>query len=210
MSNAATTAAMMMAIVLIMDFPGEFARRAKLGPLVLDLDDIIRLRGGREGRLIGGKPPLQKLTARVPRVRHVNRERWNAINAFHQLKYRNAFNDDRKVRGNPAFDDAVDLIVEMNEIILCGDQEQIGLDQRHVEVPREIPSKCGFPDSVATVNCNNHTGRSSHGRCQGADDPRVTGEDSGHGAPKLKQKPELPERRASAPRFLALSSPALT
>src|SRR5258706_3145145 len=51
-----------------------------LGQLMLDLDGKVRLRGWRESRLVSGKSPFQAFIARMPWIRNVDGERWNAIN----------------------------------------------------------------------------------------------------------------------------------
>src|ERR1700693_1919590 len=124
---------------------------------MLNAHHDVRLRGWRKIGLICRKPALQGFTARLSRLRDVDGESRNAIDPFHQLKHCNAFNDYGKGRGNSTFDDAVDLIVEMNDVILRRNQEQIGLDQGYIEVPRKKPPKRGFSDTVATIDRDDHT-----------------------------------------------------
>jgi len=83
--------------------------------------------------------------------------------------------------GNPPFDDAIYLVVKVDQVILRGDQKQIGLDQGHIEIPRKIAPKCGLSNTIAAINSHNHTGKPSHDRCQGFHDPQVGGENGKQG-----------------------------
>jgi hypothetical protein len=119
------------------------------------------------------------------RVRNVDSKVRNTVNPLHQLKHGYTFNDYRTRRCNPSFDDAIHLVVEMDEVILCRDQKEIGLNQRHIEVPRKVTSKCGLSDTIATIDRDNHTRKPSHNRRQGFHDLQVAWKNSGQGGTYL-------------------------
>jgi hypothetical protein len=102
------------------------------------------------------------------------------MDPLHELKHRYSFNDNRTGRSDAALDNAIDLIVEMDEVISRGYQEQIGLDQRYVEVPRKVPPKRGFAYAVATIDRDNDTMRLSHDGRQRVHDQQIRGKDCGH------------------------------
>ena len=54
----------------------------------------------------------------------IDRERGSAMNPLHQLQHSDPFCDDRQGRSDPSFDDAIDLVIEMDQIIPSRDQEQ--------------------------------------------------------------------------------------
>src|ERR1700693_5439056 len=68
----------------------------------------------------------------------------------------------------------------MNEVISRGDEEQIGLDQRHIEVPRKIPPKRGFADPEATIDGHDDTRQSPQDWRQRVHDLQIGGKDFGH------------------------------
>jgi len=127
--------------------------------------------------LVFGQTSIHDYPARSPGARDINREIRGAIDSFHQLQHRHAFNDYGKGSRDATFDDAIDLVVKMEEVIPRGDQEQIGLDQCDIKVPRKIPPERGLANATAAVDCHNHTGQPSHDRRQCLYNLQVRGQD---------------------------------
>jgi hypothetical protein len=135
----------------------------------------------------------------MPGARHVNGEIWNTIEPLHQLQDGNALNDYGSRRRDPPFDDAIYLIVEMNQVILCGDHEQIGLDQRHVKIPRKVATQGGFSNAVAAVNGRNYTRQAAHGRGHRIHNLGVGWENARHPWPRCANLTTAAGRRAMLP-----------
>src|SRR3954447_18600195 len=59
-------------------------------------------------------------------VGDIEREIRHAVDSLHQLEHREALDDDGLRRRQAALDDSVDLIVEIEDVISRGYEEQIG------------------------------------------------------------------------------------
>ena len=90
------------------------------------------------------------------------------MDPFHQLEDRDSFGEDRKRCRNSTLDNAIDLIVEVNVVVPCGDQEQIRSDQRDIKRPGKIPSQRGLADTFSTIDRDDHTGEPAHDRSKGS------------------------------------------
>ena len=104
-----------------------------------------------------------------------------AVDPFHELKDRDALNDHRQRRCNTALDDAVDLVVKVNEIVLGRDHKKIGFDQRNVELPREISSERCLPHASAAIDRNDDARQTSQDWRERFDGLRVRRQYGGHG-----------------------------
>src|ERR1700682_917408 len=155
------------------------------GRSVLNVNHDVCDRRWGESCLIGGKPAIHDTTARLG-VGDVNREIRNPMDPLHELKHRNPLDDYRTGRRDATLDDAVDLIVEMNEVFSGRNEEQIGLDQRYIEVPRKIPPKRGFADAEAAIDGDDDTRQSPHDGRQQVHDLQIGGKDCGHDAPDAR------------------------
>jgi hypothetical protein len=153
-----------------------------MAPSVLDLNHQICNRRWGKSRLVGGEPPIHDFTARSQRVGDVNGKIRNPMDSLHELKNRNALDDDRARRRDAALDNAIDLIVEMNEMFSRGNEKQISLDQRDVEMPRKIPSERGFAYTEPAIDGNDNPGQVPHQRRQRFDDRWIGSEDFRQGA----------------------------
>ena len=146
---------------------------------MLNLHHHVRLLQRGISCFVCGKLLFQDSTTRMLRVRNVNGKIRNAINALHQLKHRYTFNDYGTGQCKPSFDDAIYLVVEMSEVILRRDQKKISLDQRHIEVPSKVTSKCGLSDTIATINRDDYARKPSHDPCQGLHDLQIAWKNGG-------------------------------
>jgi hypothetical protein len=67
----------------------------------------------------------------------------------------------------------------MGKVILRRDQKKISLDQRHIEVPSKVTSKCGLSDTIATINRDDYARKPSHDPCQGFHDLQIAWKNGG-------------------------------
>ena len=103
------------------------------------------------------------------------------MDPLHQLEDCDSFGDDRKGCRNSSLNYAIDLIVEVNVVVPCGDQEQIRFDQRHIKRPGKIPPQRGLADTLSTIDRDDHSRVPAHDRSKDLHDLRIAGKDGGHG-----------------------------
>ena len=159
---------------------GKDVLRLGLSSSVLNLNHEVSNRRWGKRCLIGGKPLVHVFDARSQGIGDINGEIRNSIDPLHELKHRYSLDDYRQGRSDTALDDAVDLVVEMNKVVPRGNEEQIGFDQRHIEVPRKIAPERGFADPEAAVDGHDDTRQAAQDGRQRVDDLQIGGKDLGH------------------------------
>ena len=91
------------------------------------------------------------------------------------MKDRYAFDDDRAPRADPSFDDAIHLIIEMDQVVSRRNEEQVGFDQCDVEMPGQIATEGRLSDAVAAIDRDDEPARPPDDRPQSLDDLKVGG-----------------------------------